>query len=286
MIIKIFSDFCDSSICKNAFEQCCKTFLLDFYGKNKNVYIVDDEDENYSHVIILNKAMPKLNIPKENVIGLAFEPYNFLNITEEFIDYSKKHIGKYFIGDKRELPEPFVENFGYLWFSRPSKEITEKKKIMSIILSNKKESDGHKYRHNLVKKIIENNLPIDIFGRGSLQYSKYTKKTNLIKGPFNEAEPYEDYLYTIAIENFRSNHYFSEKIINPIMYNCSPIYVGCKNIHKYFDDIILLSGNINYDMKIIYNILREPFKYYKKSYTEKHEKNINLLKNIETIFNG
>lgn len=281
MIIKVFSDFCDSSVCKSAFERCCNAFLLDFYGINKNVYITDDDDDNYSHVIILNKAMPKLSIPKENVIGFAFEPYDFLNINEDFINYAKKNIGKYFIGDKRELPEPFLESFGYLWFSRPKREITVKKKIMSIVLSNKKMSSGHKYRHNLLKKIIEHKLPIDIFGRGSLEYSKYT---NFVKGPFNDVEPYEDYLYTIAIENFRSNHYFSEKIITSIMYNCSPIYVGCKNIHKYLDDIILLSGNINNDIKLIYTILREPFKYYKKLCTEKNEKNINLLKNIESIF--
>ena len=281
MIIKFFSDFCDSSVCKGAFERCCNAFLLDFYGINKNVYIADDDDENYTHVIILNKAMPNLSIPKENVIGLAFEPYEFLNINEEFINYAKKNIGKYFIGDKRELPEPFIEKFGYLWFSRPVKEITIKNKIMSIALSNKKLSVGHQYRHKLVKKIIENNLPVDIFGRGSLEYSN----TKFVKGPFNdEAEPYKDYLYTITIENFRSNHYFSEKIINPIMYNCSPIYLGSKNIHKYFDDIILLSGNIDNDIKLISTLLRNPFKYYKKLCNEKHEKNINLLKNIDSIF--
>ena len=281
MIIKIFSDFCDSSVCKDAFERCCNASLLDFYGKSKNVYIVGEDNDNYTHAIILNKAMPKLSIPKENVLGLAFEPYDFLHINEEFVNYAKKYIGKYFIGDKRELPEPFIEKFGYLWFSHPPKEINIKKNIMSIALSNKKNSQGHKYRHTLVKKIIENNLPIDIFGSGSLEYSKLTK---YVRGPFKDAEPYEDYLYTISVENFRSNDYFSEKVINPIMYNCSPIYVGCKNIHKYLDDIILLSGNINYDIRLIYTILREPFKYYKKLYTEKNEKNVNLLKNIDSIF--
>ena len=108
--------------------------------------------------------------------------------------------------------------------------------------------------------------------------------TKYVKGPFKDSEPYEDYLYTISIENFRSNDYFSEKVINPIMYNCSPIYVGCKNIHKYLDDIILLSGNVSYDIGLINKILREPFKYYKKLYTEKNEKNVNLLKNIDSIF--
>jgi hypothetical protein len=29
---------------------------------------------NYTHVILFNKTSPKLNIPKENIIGLAQEP--------------------------------------------------------------------------------------------------------------------------------------------------------------------------------------------------------------------
>lgn len=33
-------------------------------------------DETYTHVIILNTAMPNIHhIPKKNVIGLAFEPH-------------------------------------------------------------------------------------------------------------------------------------------------------------------------------------------------------------------
>ena len=41
-----------------------------------------------------------------------------------------------------------------------------------------------------------------------------------IFGNFIDDEPYKDYLYTISIENFACNHYFSEKIISPIMFNC------------------------------------------------------------------
>jgi hypothetical protein len=279
MIIKIFSDFCDSSNCKKAFENCCNARFLEFYGINKNVYITDEDE--YTHAIILNKAMPILNIPKENVIGLACEPYDFLGIDLEFVKYAQKYIGKYFIGDKRNLPSPFIEHFGYLWFSRPPKTINTKNKFMSIVLSNKKYSKGHQYRHELLKEIIRFNLPIDIYGRGSIAYKHLSKN---VKGTFDNAEPYEDYLYTISIENFRCNHYFSEKIINPIMYNCSPIYIGCRNIHKYFDNIILLSGNLNADIQILKRILKEPFKYYQTTNNEKNEKTVNLLKNVERLF--
>lgn len=277
-IIKFFSDFCDSTLCKINFEKTCNSNSLDYYGINKKVYITDDD--NYTHAIILNKAMPILNIPKENVIGLACEPIEFLNINQEFINYAQKYIGKYYIGNKNNLPSLFIEYFGFMWHSNPCKEIVLKNKIMSIIVSQKKYAPGHKYRHELVQKIIERRLPIDIYGRGSNNYNYHP----YIKGEFNEIEPYQDYLFSICIENFVNNHYVSEKIMSPIMFNCMPIYHGCNNINNYFDEVIKLTFNIDDDIKIITSVLNEPYKYYKKTYTDKNKKTVNLLENISTIF--
>ena len=61
--------------------------------------------EDYTHAIILNTAMPMLTLPKEKVIGLAFEP---VILSPAFIAYAEKHIGKYFIGEQRDLPAPFI----------------------------------------------------------------------------------------------------------------------------------------------------------------------------------
>ena len=49
------------------------------------------------------------------------------------------------------------------------------------------------------KRNIKQNLPIDIYGRGCVYY-----KTNdpRFKGQFEETEPYLDYKFHIAIENF------------------------------------------------------------------------------------
>ena len=223
--------------------------------------------------------MPELKIPKENVIGLAFEPIRFLNITHEFVNYAKQHIGKYLIGDKYNLPEPFVEHFGYMWHSRPPKEITLKEKVMSIVVSNKRSAPGHIYRHQLIEEIIKNRLPIDIYGHGSGQYSYPT-----VKGSFNDAEPYENYLFSICIENFKCGHYFSEKIITPLLYNCMPIYNGCNNIDTYFDDIINITGIVHTDIQTLTEILKNPYKYYKPTYNDKNKKTVNLIANLENLF--
>lgn len=277
--VKIFSDFCGSRGAKEVYERLCDAENLDFYGKDKQVWITEDDD--YTHAIIMNKAMPVLKIPKKNVIGLAFEPFEILRITHEFVEYAQQYIGKYFIGDKRGLPEPFIEHFGYMWYSNPKRDIVTKTKLMSIVVSEKHWAPGHAYRHTLIEKIIEANLPIDIYGKGSM---KYSHKSNNVKGEFNDAEPYENYMYSICIENFTSNHYFSEKIMSPLLHNCMPIYLGCKQIHEYFDDILILSGNINDDIQLLVEIFKCAGLFYRKTYTEKNINTVSLLNNIHKIF--
>jgi hypothetical protein len=150
---------------------------------------------------------------------------------------------------------------------------------MSIVLSNKKWAPGHQYRHTLVKHIIHDNLPIDIYGNGSNEYT-----SNNIKGVFNDIEPYQDYLFTISIENYQSNEYISEKALTPLMYNTVPIYLGAKNILNYCKEPILLTGNIIDDMNIIKNVLENPTHFYKKTYHEDNIKKLNLFYNIDKLF--
>jgi hypothetical protein len=286
--IKIFCPFAPSKNCKEIYERINYSEEIVFYGKDKKYIFTENDD--YTHAIIINTIMPKLSIPKENVIGLAFEPIYFLGLNNTFIEYAKKNIGKYFIGDKNNLPEPFIEHFGYMWHSRPPKEIQIKQKLMSIIVSEKLSAPGHKYRHELVKSIIDNNLPIDIYGRGSNNYliqnqnKEENKKNSQIMGGFNDAEPYENYMFSICIENYKCGHYFSEKIITPLMFNCMPIYYGCLNIDSYVENKLILTGNIGEDLMLIKNVLQNPSTYYKKTYTEKNIKAVNLIQNLPNLF--
>jgi hypothetical protein len=286
MKIKIFSDFCTSEVCKEKFEKVCKSHLIENYGENKEIYITTNDD--YTHAVILNKATPELKIPKSNVLGLACEPISFLALTPEFISYAKTHIGKYFIGDKNGLNPPFLENHGFMWFDHPaSNKVIEKKNVMSIIFSEKNSAPGHKYRHALIVYIINNNLPIDIYGRGCQFLPDHLRNRANIKGIFNETEPYDNYIFTISIENFTSNHYFSEKIISPIMCGTIPIYLGCKNIDSYVKDFYVpMKGVYKDDIELILDVLKNPYQYMKDVKTPKEEifDNLNFIKNVKNLF--
>lgn len=257
--IRFFSSFCDSNIVSLRYEKIhrlCHTSSsttddVEVYGKT----YVFTNDEDYTHAVILNIAMPELKVPKECVIGLAFEPPYYLGLTNRFVEYARRNIGRYYIGDTRGLPPPFTEGHGFMWHIIPplKSEIKEKTKWMSIMISNKIHAPGHRYRHELVKKILETDLPVDIYGRGCGYYKSLGDSR--FKGEFKEMEPYVNYKYHIAIENFQTPRYFSEKILNSLLCQCKPIYMGCKNIKEYFgEDVIELTGNLDSDLEIIRRI--------------------------------
>lgn len=282
--LRIFSSFGKSENCKEIWERLCETHSMENYGIDKSVYITNDDD--YSHILILNTAMPEIpkHIPKQNVVGLAFEPLPFLYLTQNFVDYAVKNIGKYYIGSKSNLPEPFIEHYAYMWHMTPYKSIPEKTKIMSIMVSMKAQMIGHQYRHMLVQRILEEKLPIDIYGNGCKFYSS---QNDNIKGEFEEREPYADYMFHISIENMQTPHYFSEKITNPLLAGCTPIYFGCVNIDNYFPDkTIKLNGDVNEDIKLFKNILQNPNSYRKNIDLDTIKDKIYLLKNLDKVYDS
>jgi hypothetical protein len=130
---------------------------------------------------------------------------------------------------------------------------------------------------------MESKLPIDIYGRGCKFYLWMNDPR--IKGEFKELEPYENYQFHISIENCSLNHYFSEKVMNPLLCNTTPIYMGCKNIEEYFPNTtILLSGEIEDDFKILKDICNNPEVYNKTIDVDKIKNRIFLLRNLDELY--
>ena len=292
--IRFFSDFCTSETCKQNYERMCLYQKLDYYGKTNKIYFTTTE--TYTHAFLLNCPVPgSLHVEKECVIGFAHEPpdNSFLRLYyNNFIEYAANSIGKYFIGGVGSLPSPpFLGHHGFLFHEMPknigSSIRSKKTNIMSIMVSHKSYTPGHKYRHALVSYILKHRLPIDIWGNGAKNYQKHYPKNNNIYGDFKSmAEMCENYMFTIAIENTSHDHYFSEKIVNPLLYDTIPLYWGCKKIEEYFPNYsIKLTGNINMDMITINRVLKNP-----QYFMEKHKANVievldkvNLIKNVERL---
>ena len=288
ILIKIFSSWCTSECMKNTYESYRNHIKNPKYGVNYKF----TNGDNYTHAIICNTAMPELSIPKKNVIGFSHEPLYFLRMSPEFIQYAEKHIGTYYIGEKNNLSDTFVEHQGFLHRLASINYIPKKNKIMSIMVSHKKEAPGHIYRHKLVEAILKTNLPIDIWGNGTDVY-RY-KNDERVKTNFDDLHNmYDNYKFHIAIENFTTPHYISEKILNCLICSTMPVYWGCKNVSNYIDNVILLSQNddlnnrlVN-DINLLTKICDNPDEYYKpvNLNDQKLNKLLNFFDFIEKKFN-
>lgn len=168
-----------------------------------------------------------------------------------------------------------------MWHTPPINYIPDKNKLISIMVSEKNNAPGHKYRHILVQNILKSNLQIDIYGRGCKYYSALND--NRIKGNFDGKEPYLNYNFHISIENFITNDYFSEKIMDPLLCSTNSIYLGAKNIDNYFDNIIKLSGNITSDLTLLTDILNNPNNFYNTPNFDKIKNKISI-KNVINEF--
>lgn len=282
-IIKFFSDYATSDKIINSYFSMDELFL----DKDYNITYRFTLDDDYTHAIIINKATPELKISKKNVVGIAHEPPEFLNLTpvenndNNFINYVTKYVGTYYIGEKYNLPEEFIEGNGYIGHCSLPRIIINKNKCMSIMISQKLFTGGHNYRHQLANIIIQNKLPIDIYGYGCKLY----EPNELLKGEFKENEHVENYLFHIAIENTQHPHYFTEKIKNPLLNGTNVLYLGCTNILNYFSNegIYLLTGNIEYDMNLIIDILNNFQKYYKFIDTQKISNSLSIKNLIDKL---
>lgn len=282
MLIRVFASWDNPKRLKQTLE---KEFNLTSIPGYKSTFDLT-HGEDYTHAFVINNYKPSLSIPKENVVGLAWEPSStkLLRIDNGFIDYVQKNMGKYLIGEKGKLPAPFESGYAFLNHNPMKDIIIPKTKLCSIIFSKKTLLSGHEYRKSIVESILKTNLPIDIWGRGCSTLENDIR----LKGEFEQDSvlPYEDYQFHICIENSVIDHYFSEKIVNALLSECTPIYYGCKKINDYFpDQTISLKGNTEEDIKIISNCLNQPELHVKKIDRNKINDITNPFLHLSELFN-
>lgn len=133
-----------------------------------------------------------------------------------------------------------------------------KEKEISIIVSNKQTTEGHRKRFEFAKKIKEHfGDRIDVFGAGM----------NECRYKLDAIAPYK---YHIVIENSSFEDYWTEKLSDSILAESYTFYYGCKNIDKYFNKNIYTEIDIE-DFELSIKKIEE--KISQKSY----EKNIDKI---------
>jgi hypothetical protein len=215
----------------------CEFFFDDDYILKNKIHI--------DFFIIYNRAKPsKLlnNINIKNSLILAIEPPSVHNYKFEYL----QQFGYVFCSDpnynypnkqKNVAITPWSVGHNKTWMGTNDYNLEyknldydqlrdfkfKKKKLISVIQTGKRYCKEHYIRDEIIRILIEK-FPdhIDSFGRD----------TNFVSNKFDALK---DYYYHICIGNYWGSDHWDEKIMDPLIAKCNPIYLGCKNIKDYFD---------------------------------------------------
>lgn len=110
-----------------------------------------------------------------------------------------------------------------------------KSKLCSMISSDKKMCPLHNTRIAIAEYLAANNKRIDMYGT---LFGKWTKIIDTL----------QDYMFSIVIENYIDELYFTEKLLNCFATGTVPIYMGAKNIGKVFNTNGILQFNKSADL--------------------------------------
>lgn len=302
MKIRPFSDIYTSVHLVNWLEQSCETIAMQNYGPTRQLYLTASDD--YTHAIIFGYAMPLLapDITPEKVIGMAHCSVYEAAPPAAFIKYAQKHIGLYFVGEHLGKNKPFVRHVCHPLLTLSTTYLMDQKfpfaktRLLSIHVSAtsfQKKTPGALYCKLLVRRILTTNLPIDIYGTGTIPddlYEDSHSRTDVrIRGPVADmAAMLDPYIYHIFIESCVSPCYYSGGPINALLRRANVLYFGSTAlVEQYHSGITHLTGNLDEDMKLLHNIAAEPLRYYIPIDSEyiKYIKNTeNLVKHLPQYF--
>jgi hypothetical protein len=230
-------------MCKKIFNLFDDNFSHDNYsvaGKDSN-FISWDRN-------ILDKSKPTFyshnRIPdiqkgitsKKNSFGLLFESRGIIPEIYNQVEGYLKYFNMVFTHNSEFLSKYdncFWIPGGGIWiegtYGLGDKKIHTKNNLISIVSSKKNMCNLHHFRLGVVDFVIKNfNDKVDVYGLNSWVPIFNTLKT---------------YMFSIVIENYQDDLYFTEKILNCFATGTIPIYLGAKKINEKFNQKGILNFN-------------------------------------------
>jgi hypothetical protein len=199
------------------------------YFIRDGIYQVDDVESEVK-IALLTECRPFDIQDRYGFVERNNEKFDYI------VSYDDQLIAKF---PGKICPTP--EGGTWVWPSH-LQGIYKKKKLCSYIASDKSTTKEQQFRVQLLKYFYSNKerySDIGLYGRGH--------------NPFPENHDYEfdgksiilkDYAFSITLENWVQDNYFSEKIMDCFMLGTVPIYMGARKILDYFnpDGIVLVDS--------------------------------------------
>ena len=193
------------------------------------IEFTEEEVDNADFLIILNQPAEdiKCKVREGGVWLMMQEPPAEKN---EYFRYHFRFVDRVYSDFKVEGKPNFQEQTGLPWHIGKSydelieldlDDLPKKKDKVSWITSTNNMFKGHEKRLNFIDFLKKENFDFDLYGRGF----------NPIDDKFDGIAPYK---YSIAVENYFSRNYWTEKAIDAWLSWSVPIYYGCTNMNDFF----------------------------------------------------
>lgn len=136
----------------------------------------------------------------------------------------------------KTLPNAKPINFANIWYENPD---SPKNKGITMTCSAKHMTDMHIVRQKMMDKLEPF---VDCYGSHKLdRYVSY-------------AEMYDGYRFSVVVENYINDYWFTEKICNCFANKIVPIYYGARKIKDYFDEDGIIICNPDNVVDIVKNL--------------------------------
>lgn len=197
----------------------------------------ESEVEEYDYLVVLDYPRRDFSakVNKENIIHISLEPPNEISKYRQYgnkkssLIINQLDIKKNNMLSHGALPWHVNKSYDFLMNCKVG-DLTKEDKIVWIT-SNQRSSKGHNVRMDFLDSIKD--LPfVDLYGRG-------------IKPIDDKWDAMSTSKYAIAYENFKSDHYWTEKIMDCYLSFAMPLYYGCNSIGDFFpkDSFIQIDPN-------------------------------------------
>lgn len=187
-------------------------FEWDFKNIDGNILFLTDRNI-HEHDLFPNKKKYAWLVESP-----AITPDSYNYVYENYTKYDK-----IFSHSKRilQLPNSYFLPIGGCFLKDDEiKDDYEKTKLISMMISKKRFTQGQNRRHEIANKYSNQ---IDLMGK------MFDNKK------FEKIDSCKDYAFSIVVENCKEDHYFTEKIIDCFLTSTIPIYWGDPSIKTIFN---------------------------------------------------
>ncbi|NNC86836.1 MAG: glycosyltransferase [Akkermansiaceae bacterium] len=207
-------------------------------------FIMDRDERDYDWLVVWDDLPSvagerhtlweeELACPREHTLLVTTEPSTIKSYGSRFLrqfGWVLTSQEPWAIGNH---PGGIYRQTGYVWYYahneprgsydaiREHVPLDKTGEISAVCSTKRQRHTLHRRRYDFVMGLKERLPGMELFGRG-------------IRFVEDKADALDPFKYHVAIENFHGPHHWTEKLADPFLGACMPVYYGCPNAEDYF----------------------------------------------------